>query len=347
MVQNFDFAGKSNDRKDIWTSDSMTELLTSAMVKYRKFRNMDPPALVDIWRSRASIHGVCDHVGYAMLEQMALAKPYFDPEGLIVACNDEDRPIGFAHAGFGPNERRDDISTESGATAIVMVHPKYDVQAISKELLGRCESYLTSRGATQIYGGSVRPIDPFYRGMYGGSEMPGVLTSDIDALDLYRNSGYEEEQHTILMRRHLEDFVGPVDRTQMFIRRQMVVEVIADPKLTSWWEACTLGDYDLTLVQLRPRRGGDPVARAIFRSMQPIGIPIDTPGAGMIHLQVDANTRKKGIATFLLSEAFRHFVRNDIMVVSAQFFEHHEAAMNLCRKLGFQMISRGVVFKKK
>lgn len=325
----------------------MTELLTSAMVKYRKFRNMDPPALVDIWRSRASIHGISDNVGCSTLEQMTLSKPCFDPEGLIVACDEGDRPIGFAHACFGPNEERSDISTESGTTAIVMVLPRYNVEAISKELLRRSEAYLASRGAGEIYGGSVRPLDPFYRGMYGGSELPGVLTSDIDSLELFRKSGYEEEQHTILMRRHLEDFVGPIDRTQMFIRRQMLVEVISEPMLTSWWEACTLGDFDLTLVQLRPRRGGEPVAKALFRNMQPIGIQAPTPGAGMIHLQVDANTRQKGIATFLLSEAFRHFIRQNTMIVSAQFFEHHEAAMNLCRKLGFQMISRGVLFKKK
>lgn len=325
----------------------MTELLTSAMVKYRKFRNMDPPALVDIWQKHAEIHGVCDNVQYAMLEQLTLAKPYFDPEGLIVACDDDNRPIGFAHAGFGPNEARDDISTQSGTTTVVMVHPQYDVEKISKNLLERCEAYLISHGAEQIFGGSVRPLDPFYRGMYGESDLPGVLTSDIDTLELYRSCGYQEELQTVRLQRHLEDFVGPVDRTQMFIRRQMVVEVISDPKLTSWWEACTLGEFDLTLVQLRPRRGGDPVARALFRSMQPIGIPDQIPGAVMLNLQVDTNTRRKGIATFLLSEAFRHFIRNETMVVSAQFIEHHEAAMNLCRKLGFQMVNRGVLFKKR
>ena len=40
----------------------------------------------------------------AVLERYVLSKPTFDPQGLIVAT-DEDKLVGFAHAGFGPDEQ--------------------------------------------------------------------------------------------------------------------------------------------------------------------------------------------------------------------------------------------------
>ena len=36
------------------------------------------------------------------LERFAYSKPFFDPDGLIVAVDGEQR-VGFVHAGFGPN----------------------------------------------------------------------------------------------------------------------------------------------------------------------------------------------------------------------------------------------------
>jgi hypothetical protein len=42
----------------------------------------------------------------ALLERWVFSKPHFDPDGLIVAVDDEadNKIVGYALAGFGPND---------------------------------------------------------------------------------------------------------------------------------------------------------------------------------------------------------------------------------------------------
>ncbi len=65
------------------------------------FVNTDPPGLVDVWNTSFTARGAAALRTAALLEYFLFAKPYFDPEGLIVAAVD-DKIIGFALAGFGP-----------------------------------------------------------------------------------------------------------------------------------------------------------------------------------------------------------------------------------------------------
>ena len=107
-------------------------------------------------------------------EQLVFSKPYFDCAGLILAF-DDGRPVGFAHAGFGPNENDSGISTDLGTTCLMMLEPGCSEAEVSAGLLERSEDYLRGRGAKVLYGGGMSPLNPFYLGLYGGSELPGVL----------------------------------------------------------------------------------------------------------------------------------------------------------------------------
>lgn len=315
------------------------------MLTYRTFRNTDPPVLTDIWRSRIGQRGLRPYVSPDLLEQLVFAKSYFDYRGLIVA-RDDGRPVGFAHAAFGPDETGDRVSTELGVTCLVMVRPDCAETEVAAGLLERCEQYLGGRGAKVLYGGAIRPLDPFYLGLYGGSELPGVLRSDTVAQQLYRSNGYREIDGTLVLDRELKGFQAVLDRRQMQIRRQMIVEVTADPPPRTWWEACTLGDFDLTRFELVPRGGGLPAAWATFRSMEPTGRVGRVRGVGLIELGVAESLRRRGLATFLLSEAFRQYVRQGVVLVEAQAMQHNTAALAMYRKLGFQRVAQGSVFRK-
>ena len=73
------------------------------MLTYRTFRNTDPPPLASIWRSRAGQQALAQPLSVDLLEQYVFAKLYFDYQGLILACDDGEA-VGFAHAGFGPDD---------------------------------------------------------------------------------------------------------------------------------------------------------------------------------------------------------------------------------------------------
>ncbi len=319
--------------------------LATQDIHFRHFRNSDPPALVDVWRSRAGQPELNATVGVEVFEQFVLAKTYFDPEGLILAC-DGDCVLGFAHAAFGANDAEDELSTELGTTALLMVRPGCDEAQVAAGLLTQSEAYLRRRGAKVIYGGGIRPLNGFYLGLYGGSELPGVPESDTVAQQAFLSHGYREIDRTLRFHRDLSTFEAVVDRRQMQVRRQMVVEVVVDPPPRTWWEACTLGLFDVARFALVPRTGGSAVATALFRRMELVNTTLQPPSVGLIEVWVDASARRRGLAIFLLSEAFRQFVRDGTREVEVQAMQHNLAAQALYRKIGFQQFGQGSVFRK-
>jgi len=315
------------------------------MLTYRSFSNIDPPSLAAIWRSRVGQAGLAQPVSADLFEQFVFGKPYFDYEGLTLAF-DDDRPVGFAHAAFGPNENRDRIATEKGVVCIVLVRPDCAEAEVAEGLLGRSENYLRRSGATVVYGGAVAPLNPFYLGLYGGSQLPGVLESDLVARDLFHSHGYEEIDRTFLFRRPLVDFRPLVDRYQVQFRRQMVIDVKMDPPARTWWEACVTADFDVTRFEVA-RRGDETVlASATYRGMEPTGNSPPGRVAGLLDLEVVPSYRRKGLATFLLGESFRQFARQGVAIVEAQATGQNPPGLGLCRKLGMESTEQGVVYSK-
>ncbi len=315
------------------------------MLRYRPFRNTDPTALAEVWRSRGNQPGLLQPVSADVFEQLVLGRSHFDYEGLILAW-DGDRPVGFAHAGFGPSQREYEISTELGVTCVVVVRPDCAEQEVAAGLLEKCEAYLRRRGAKVLYGGGIRPLNPFYVGLYGGSELPGVLDSDTVARELFRSHDYKEIDRTLIFRGDLGEFRAPMNRQQMQLRRKMRVQVVIDPPIQSWWEASTMGDFDLTRFELVPRAGGEPVAYATLRSMDATGMSGFGRAVGLIELHTEEPYRRQGMTTFLLTETFNHLSRQNIASVEVQTMQYNAAGVGLYRKLGFKEIDQGIVFRK-
>ena len=218
-------------------------------------------------RHRAGLRGYVQPMTTTLLERHVLAKPYFDQAGLIVAVED-DRPVAFAHAGFGPTEDESAVSHELGDTLLAIVAPHPDEAKIAAELIARCEAYLRAKGAKVLYGGGVRPLNSFYLGLYGGSEMPGILDSDPQQQAFFRAAGYREIDRTVVLHRELAGFRTQIDRQQMQLRRTTRVECIQDPASHSWWEACTVGEFPRTIYQLYLRDQPDLAATATLIDME-------------------------------------------------------------------------------
>jgi GNAT superfamily N-acetyltransferase len=319
--------------------------ISPCMLTYRTFRNTDPPILTSLWRSRAGQPGLLQPISASLLEQLVFAKPYFDYAGLILAFQDQ-QPVGFAHAGFGPNEQFNALSYDLGVISLVLVRPDCEPAEVAAGLLTQGELYLRNQDAKVLYGGGLQPLNPFYLGLYGGSEFPGVLDSDAVARHLFESHGYHEIERTKIMQIELSGFESVIDRRQMQIRRQMVVEEMFDAPTRNWWQACTLGEFELTRFEMVPRSGGPVVASATFRSLEPSGISSPGRRSGLIEFFVDPAYRRRGYAIFLISEVFRQFLRQGISAVEAQVMESNTPALNLYEKLGFQSVAQGSVYRK-
>ena len=73
-------------------------------------------------------------------------------------------------------------------------------------LLERSEAYCCGRGPRFSTAAAIRPLNAFYFGLYGGSEMPGVLETDRVAQQAYFARGYEEIDRTLVLQRDLATF---------------------------------------------------------------------------------------------------------------------------------------------
>ncbi len=315
------------------------------MLLFRTFRNTDPPAVAAIWRSWAGKHGLLHPISIDLLEQFLFGKPYFDYRGMFLAF-DDGNPVGFAQAAFGPNQQRSGISTKIGLVPLILVRPEYQPTGLAGELVARCERYLCERGAEEIYGGARRPIDPFFLGPSGGQEFPGVLESDAAMMDLYVGRGYQIVQRASILHLDLGSSRQGLDRRQVQFRRRMLVQVIVDPPARDWWEACTLGDFTLTRFELVPRGGGSPLAYALVRAIEWQSEFAEGPAAGVLDLAVDAGWRRQGLASFLLTEAFRTLAAQGAASVETQVLQSNDPFVALCRRLGFEEAGRVVVFRK-
>jgi len=315
------------------------------MISYRAFRNSDPPALAEVWRRQPMQHGLMQPMSTAVFEKHVLSKQYFDRHGLIVAV-ENDQPIGFAHAGFGPDESRNQLNVEIGVTCLLMVvpHPKRDLIGI--ELLHRCESYLIKRGARQLRGGCDGLLNPFYLGLYGGTRLPGILVTDTLSTMAFQAAGYQEVACNVILDRDLSGFRPMVDRRQMQLRRNSSIEVVFDPPAENWWESCTLGHISRTRFDICPRDGGQPCGNATFWDIEPLSGSWGVQAVGLIDLHVVDRHRRKGVATHLIGESLRQLHSHGAGLVGEQVEEENMVARKLFGNLGFSEIDRGIVFEK-
>lgn len=275
------------------------------MIRYRPFLNSDLPGIVQFWRRLAPSPGVVRGMTVGVFEQLILSKPFFDRQGLILA-EDDDGVCGFVHAGFGPDETRTRLHLTEGVTCLLLVLPHQEEVSIRERLLSLSEAYLIGKGAQQLYAGCRRPRNPFYLGMYGGSELPGVLTSDTAAIQLYLQQGYQEISRCRLLEIDLKLFRSQVDRRQIRLRRECELTARLRPVPTTWWDACTSSLADSMVCELTHRRmRGQVSARVGFWEVEPLSNSWGKQAVGMRDLYVAEDRRRQGLATFLVNESMR------------------------------------------
>lgn len=315
------------------------------VIHYRPFRNSDPPRLAEIWCEQPPQRGVMQPVTASLLEQFVFSKPYFDPRGLIVAVADKE-PVGFIHAGFGPNESQSAIDTTSGTTYQLMLRAAYREPAIAEELLARAESYLRDCGAQVLYAGGIRPLNGFYLGLYGGSELPGVLATEPTLHTAAARRSYREIDRVIVLQLDLSGYRLPITRELRRMRREATFSENHAPRDASWWEACTEGVFDRIQFSLSRVGDNEPVAQVWFWDIEPLSMAWGVPTAGLVDLHVSASCRRQGLASFLLGEAFERLRDRGVLRVETQTMRHNAPALALYQKLGFLPVDEGIVYRK-
>ena len=316
------------------------------LIEYRFFLNTDLPLIVDLWTRLGSVEGLVSSVDETILEKHIFSKLYFDRLGFCVA-SENDRIVGFAHAGFPPTEDLSNLDKRSGIVSQLRVQPREDSGEIGRQLLKNATAYCKSEGADTIYAGCRFPYSPFYLGLYGGSRHPGVLDSDESMLSMFADFGFSVYDQVIIMQRGLDGFKTITDRQQMTVRRSYLINASTYPIEKSWWESCTLGTADRERFTVVNKRSKVVSGSVSYWDLRPLSLANAQPSRGLYGLHTDPEFRRSGLATYLVGESLKHLAASGIARVEAQTQASDEASLKLFTKLGFEKTATSTLMKLK
>ena len=314
------------------------------MIQYRTFRNTDPPALVEIWNACFTGRGAAQLRGTVLLEYFTFAKPYFDPASLILACAD-GRPVGFAQCGFGPDQYEKALDTSKGVLCLLGVLPTFRKQGIGSELLARGETYLSGRGAREIFAGPIPGLNPYLFGLYGGCTSTGFLESDLLARPFLERHNYRPHTTTLVLDRPLDPPLSIADGRFPAFRARY--EIFALPlKHRTWWEDCVVGPIELHEYRMQDKTNNQVVASMTLWHMETFAQRWNEHSVGLVDLAVLPDLRRQGLAKFFLVQILRHLHEQFFTMIEAAADAANDAALSLFRGFGFQEVDKGHCYRK-
>lgn len=316
------------------------------MVSYRPFLNGDVPAVVDIWRNHGPDPALAANISIDLFDKLVLSKPYFDREGLIMALKGQE-VIGFVHAGFGPDPDELRIDVCRGVVSLLLLHADCEDLQVADGLLKQAEQYLKERGAEEIFGIGFGNLCPFYLGLYGGCDLPGVLESDTVRQELFARNGYLNAGRILRYGRELEGYRPVMDRNTLLLRRNTRIEFVTDPPSRSWWDACTQGCLPQLEAVVRPVSGGPGIASVIFWDMQTLTGHSENRIMGLSSIRISDPERTASAAKYLLAESFRYLQQQGIGQVQGQCREDDSVLRPLLEATGFEQRDAGIILKKR
>ena len=317
----------------------------SPLITYRSFLNTDTPHIVSIWKQQRKQRTLSETMFQDVFERCVLSKPFFENAGLILAEQD-NVPLGFVHCGFGPNSDRSDLDRRRGIICLLLTISNESRTEVCDGLLEQAHEYFCNQGTETVSIGTDFPFSPFYLGLYGGSNVPGVLLENRRLLELMKRNGYQEQQQVLIMQRSLHDFRAVLDRRQTSVRRGYRIQFDQDPLPKTWWEACTLGNTNRSVFTLFDRKSSDVHGRISYWDMEPLARNWGVRAMGLFDCSIEPEARKAGLGTFLVSESLRHMQQQGISLVEAQVAEDNLPAISLFEKMGFESVNTGILLKR-
>lgn len=315
------------------------------VIAYRHFRNGDPPQLLNLWHCCGLGRGAAFDITCDALDLLIFSVQYFDPKGLFVAL-DDNRVIGFVHAGFGSNDTGSGISPQRGVICAVMVHPDYRRQGVGRHLVGLAEQYLRSAGTSQAQAGSTPTRDPFYQLLYGGVEAPGFLESDPLADPFFKALGYEPRERRFVYHRDLKSTTDPMDFRVVGNRRMLQLQITDQPRTLAPWWVTRLGQLETIRFQEVPRKAPTIVAELTCVGLETYTHTWKTRAAGLFDLFVPPELRRKGYAKTLLLDVCRRLGEEQVDLVEMQISETNPAGIALLKSAGFKQVDSGIAYGK-
>jgi ribosomal protein S18 acetylase RimI-like enzyme len=301
--------------------------------------------MVEVWNAAASGRGAVAMQGATWMEYFLFSKPYFDPQGLIIAC-DDNQIAGFALAGLGPNETETALNPRNGVLCMLAVAPSHRRRGIGSELLRRAEDYLRSKDSQNLFAGPMYPLNPYGFGLYGGSGSAGFLDSDALIRPFLERHGYVVDTTNVVLQRSMKRALSVSDGR--FAAHRLRYEIQACPfQGTTWWQECILGPIELHEYCLRDKLTSHTAARALMWEMETYAGRWGEHAIGISDIIVPPDMRRQGLAKFLLTQILRYLHDQFFTLIEIHAPAGNTAAVNLLHSLGFEQVDTGRIYRLK
>ena len=218
--------------------------------------------------------------------------------------------------------------------------------SIAGDLLDGCEAYCRTRGSQRIYAMGAPHLSPFYLGLYGGCQIPGVLRNQADVRGVFDRAGYETIDHTLVMHCPLADGAIPIDRSQHLLRRNYDIEAAVNPPNRTWCEAATLGPFARIQFDLIDQTGARPTGEVRVWDMQPLATAWNITVAGLVDMNLSDQQPDIETFRFFIGEVSRFLHRRSIALLEAQYSYQDERAAEVFPGLGFTQVDEADVMCK-
>jgi GNAT superfamily N-acetyltransferase len=315
------------------------------VVHFRKFRNQDAPGITQVWNEALVGRGAPRLRHSSLLENYVFSKSYFDPRGFFVAV-DEEKIVGFAHAGFGPSADGRSLDRGAGVTSLMAVMPAYQRRGLGSQLLEHSENYLKEAGATLVHAGSAWPVAPFYFGIYGGAVFSGILRSEIAGDPFLQKHGYAPNSSKQVWQRSLTEPLVIVDGRFAALRKRCEVRIKPRTGVTNWFEECVLGSIELFEFILEERVTQKTLARISVWEMDGLGYKWQMPAIGIVDMFVEPGARKQAMGKFLVYQMLRYLQEQFFGTAEVHIDSANSIGLEMAKKFGFALVDEAVAYTK-
>ena len=316
------------------------------MAELRPYRSGDTPLLAAVWNACFQHGPAFVRLGEADLRRRVMDQPAFDSSSLLLATVG-DRVLGFSH--WGPR-----LEWEGGAHwapgdsdeghVYALVAPSHEL-SLTEELLAMAEEKLRERGARRVLLGPswVCGVQPFYNGIAGAYEMPGLSAARESVLLAAEGRGYRTcaEYGTPEL-----DLSGPAPLDHLSAALRRLREQARELGLTVRSRPIEMRFFPKRLL-VELAKGRKVVATTAYGLWPEYEREHHLRMYGLTSVQVAPDWRGKGLGKLVMIEAMEAARREGAEAVHLHVWRGNEPAWNLYhRALGFAPGRRWVTLEK-
>jgi GNAT superfamily N-acetyltransferase len=262
-----------------------------------------------------------------------------------MAVDDESgAALGFVHCGFGPKDPTKNcwsLDRSMGTLALICCG---DDPEVTNLLVTTGVDYLKAAGAKVIYAGGRSPLNPFYWGLYGGSEFSGILTDPPHPHTTVVDHGFRKVAESVIFEFDLSK-PEPRHVSNAILRRESRFLVQEDELTNADWTSLALDGFHTISIRITGRNDPKTIAAATLWPMSLYGRQDGLSRMGLIDVFVESAFRRRGYGRLLLTECIKCVAELGFRRLCVQTDAANQPAETMYQRLGFDRVGSASLYR--